>query len=296
MPRICINALPAALLLAAMLPGSAVAASPPPDAQSSGMTAQVLDPEARIYAERDPFSAPLGLGTVGEVYAFRARSAGWCEVALPDGRTGWIVERHVVVRPVRVAGASQPPPGTRGEVLGALAGTLVGNTVTGALLAGTILLAGQPFEGQPVHGSGVVSQTTVLLALGACAASSALTPAAAAYGAYTVGERRQPGGNMLTSWAYATAGGLLGSGLGYGLYALLARATGQGTFSFFGLGGLIGTTAGAVIGYENSRPRYARQYGWASHVSPPTIGLAMDSSTRGQTSPALRLNLVALRF
>jgi len=44
MPRTCISALAAPLLLAAMLPGSAVAASPPPDLQGHTLTAQVLDP------------------------------------------------------------------------------------------------------------------------------------------------------------------------------------------------------------------------------------------------------------
>jgi len=45
MPRICINALSAAPLLAAMLHGSAVDASPPPDDQSPILTTRVLDPD-----------------------------------------------------------------------------------------------------------------------------------------------------------------------------------------------------------------------------------------------------------
>jgi hypothetical protein len=294
--RASFRALPAALLLVIVLAGSAGAESPVPAAQSA-LTAHVLDPDTRIYARRDPFSATLQLNAVGDAYAVRAKAEGWYEVALPDGRTGWIVRQHVVVKPTRAAGSPRAHLGTRREALGALAGTLVGGTVTLACIGGAIVIA-DPFDGLfvRVHGSGTVSQTTVFLALGAIAASEILTPAAAAFGAYTVGERDQPGGNLLTSWAHATAGGLIGSGLGIGLDALLYQVTGSGIFPFTGLGSLVGTTAGAVIGYQHSKPAHARQYGWIRHVSPPTFGLAQDSSTRGQSYPVVQLNLVELRF
>jgi hypothetical protein len=298
MPRTCFNALPAALLLAALLLGSAVAAGPPADARNATLAAQVLDPEARIYAERDPFSAVLLSSAAGDMYAVRARTSGWYEVTLPDGRTGWIAEQHVVVGPARGSGAPRAHPGTEREALGALAGTLVGGTVTGALYVGAFLLADEPFEGlfEPVHGSGTVSQTTGFLALSAAAVSYVLTPAAAAYGAYTAGERDKPGGSMWTSWAYSTAGGILGSGLGIGLSALAFRDLGGGSIPFAALVGTFGTTAGAVLGYENSKRTQAQRYGWTQHVSPPTFGLTLDTSTRGQTFSKVRLNLVALRF
>ena len=60
--------------------------------------------------------------------------------------------------------------------------------------------------------------------------------------------------------------------------------------------GLFAKFAGAVIGYENSRPPYARQYRWTQHLSPPTIALAADNSAGGQLSPVMQLNLVSLRF
>jgi hypothetical protein len=147
-----------------------------------------------------------------------------------------------------------------------------------------------------VHGSGTVTRTMVYLALGATVVSYALTPAAAAYGAYTMGETNRPGGSMWASWVYATAGGVAGTGLGIGLDALASRIFKGTSLAFTVLVGTFGTTAGAVFGYERSRPAGARQYGWMRHVSPPTFGLALDSSARGQSSPVVQLNLVALRF
>jgi uncharacterized protein YgiM (DUF1202 family) len=273
-----------------------MAESPAPAAQSA-LTAQVLDPNARIYAQRDPFSATLWLGRVGDVYDLSTKSGDWYEVALPDGRTGWIVGQHVVVMPARAARSLRAVAGSGREILGAVVGTLVGGTVTGACLIGAFALD-PPFDGlfMRVHGSGTVTRTMVYLALGATVASYALTPAAAAYGAYTMGETNRPGGNMWASWVYATAGGVAGTGLGIGLDALVNQIFHGTTPAFTILVGGFGTTAGAVIGYEKSKPRYAQQYGWTRHVSPPTFGLSMDTSTPGQTSPALRLNLVALRF
>ena len=101
------RALHAALLLVVMLAGSAAAASPVPVTQST-LTAQVLDPDTRIYAQRDPFSATLWLSRVGDVYDLRAEQGGWYEVFLPHGRTGWIVGRHVAVMSARAARSPLP--------------------------------------------------------------------------------------------------------------------------------------------------------------------------------------------
>jgi hypothetical protein len=109
--RTSAHALPAALLLVGMLAGTVIAESPVPGAQNA-LTAQVLDPDARIYAQRDPFSATLWLGRVGDVYDLRTKSGDWYEVALPDGRTGWIVGQHVVVMSARAARSPRPVAGT----------------------------------------------------------------------------------------------------------------------------------------------------------------------------------------
>ena len=291
MARDCIKALKAVLLLAVAVPGAVNAKNPPSSIQDAVLTARVLDSEARIYSDRDPLSDALLAGSTGDLYPVRSKLGSWYEIELPDGRTGWIVGQHVAVKPARAL------LGTRGEIAGALTGTLVGGTATVLLLSGTIALA-DPFDGlfERVHGSGTVSQTAVLFALGASATSLVLTPAAAAFGAYTAGERNQPGGNVLISWVYAAAGGILGAGLGIGLDALASHVTNGNAGIFSSLGGLVGTTAGAVIGYENSRPPYARQYRWTQHLSPPTIALAADNSAGGQLSPVMQLNLVSLHF
>jgi hypothetical protein len=227
----------------------------------------------------------------GEVYPIRSSLGDWYEVELPDGRTGWLLARHAAARRGRYL------PGAGGEVAGALAGTLVGSMVTAGFYGGTMVMLFGPILPSPgVRGSGAVSNTTVWFALGATAASLVLTPAAAAYGAYAAGERYQTGGDMLTSWAYAGAGGIVGLGLGYGFDALSSGMSGGNSGLCTGIGFLAGMTAGAVFGYEESRPPHARRYRWAEHIRPPAVGLTTDSAAFDQQSLALKVNVVHYRF
>jgi hypothetical protein len=290
MARKSFNALLAALLATAW-PGIAGAAGAQSGGRTAFPTARVLDYGTRILAERDPFSAVIVPCLPGDVYPVRRKLGDWYEVELSGGQFGWILARHVVVRSARAL------PGTGGEVAAALTGSLIGSTVTAGFYGGTLVLLFGPGDLlRGVRGSGAVSGTTVWFALGATAASFVLTPAAAAYGAYTVGEKHSPGGNMLTSWAYAGAGGIAGFGLGYCVDAFLSRAAGGSGGLFAGIGLLVGMTAGAVLGYEESKPPFARQYRWAEHIRPPAVGLASSEATLDCQSLAMKVNVVNVRF
>lgn len=257
--------------------------------------ARVLHYKTRIYRRRDPFSPTLRLAAAGETYDVYTSSGTWYEVVLPDGQTGWVAARHLDVKPTRAAGPGGAGSGR--EVLGALAGTLAGGTATTVCLGAALAwsLKGFGFL-KEVHGSGAVSQTTISMATGAGLASAVLTPAAAAYGAYTLGESERPGGSIWLSCVGAAVGGVAGNTIGYGLDALLSLAVGETVYLFSGLGGVVGTTAGAVIGYRKSKPPRPLQLAWARRVNPPALGLAPGNPASGQTSWALQLNLLALQF
>jgi len=291
MTRKSFHHLLAAFLLTIDLPGVVLAGNTPLASAKVPLTARVLDYGSRILQTRDPLSPVLVACLPGDAFPVRSELGDWCEVALPDGGTGWILARHTMVGPARSL------PGAGGEIAGALAGTLVGSTVTAAFYGGTMVMLFGPLDLSPgIGGSGGVSRMTVQFALGATAACVILTPAAAAYGAYVAGERHRPGGNMLTSWAYAGAGGIVGLGLGYGFDALLAGATGETSGLFAGIGLLAGVTAGAVIGYEESKPPYARQWRWARHVRPPAVGLTTTGAAGDHRSLAVRMNVMDFRF
>jgi len=283
-------------LAGALLTLVALSAQRPSAADQPVLRAWVIDGSCRIYGQPDPFSSPLRTAEPGEPYQVLAKSAGWYEVLLPDNRTGWIVARHAVLSSHAGAGPGRVS-GSKGEVWAALGGGLVGGCVgvipMYAFLAYTL---GSLDLFSPVHGSNAVSRTMISIAYGASVASAVVVaPAAAAYGAFSAGEREQPGGNLAQSWAGALAGNLVGAGAGLCLDLLLSGSNTSTGYLFTSLGSLAGTTAGAVIGYEHSKPVYARHYA-AGRVGLPMAGLSLNRTSSGQTSPAVRMDLVTVRF
>lgn len=282
-------------LIVALLTVVAPSAQSPFATVQPALRAWVIDGSCRIYEQPDPFSSPLRTAEAGEVYLVLAKQAGWYKVRLPDERTGWIVASHAVLSshagtgPGRVSGSKHEVWAALG---GAVAGGCVGVIPMYAFLAYTL---GSMNLFSPVRGSNAVSGTTVWIAFGTCMAAVVVAPAAAGYGAFSAGEREQPGGSLAQSWAGALAGNLTGAAAGYCVDALLGNAGSSTSLLFTSIGSLAGTTAGAVIGYQHSKPVYARHYA-AGRVGLPMVGFALDRTSSGQASPVVRVDLATVRF
>ncbi|MCX6844547.1 MAG: SH3 domain-containing protein [candidate division WOR-3 bacterium] len=283
-------------LVGALLTLVAVSVQSQPAPGQPVLRAWVIGDSCRVYEQPDPFSTILRTAEAGEPYRVLAKPPGWYEVQLPDHRTGWIVARHALLssrpgeRPGRVSGSKSEVWTAFG---GALAGGCVGVVPMGAFLAYTL---GSMDFFSPVHGSNAVSGTTISIAFGTWIASVVVVaPAAAAYGAFAAGERGQPGGSLAQSRAMALAGNLTGAGVGLCLDLLLSKSGSSTGPLFTSLGSLAGTTAGAIIGYERSKPAYARHYA-AGRVGLPMVGLSLDRTSSGQRLPAVWVDLVSVRF
>jgi hypothetical protein len=283
-------------LVGALLTLMALAVQGRPAPVQPVLRAWVIDDSCRVYEQPDPFSTILRSVAAGEAYRVMARPAGWYEVELPDHRTGWIISRHAVLSSRLGAGPARASS-SKSEVWTALGGALAGGCVTvvpmGAFLAYSI---GSMELFSPVHGSNGVSGTMVTVAFGTWVASVVVVaPAIAAFGAFTAGEREQPGGSLAQSWAMAMAGNLVGSVAGLCLDLLLSNSGSSTGLLLTSIGSLAGTTAGAVIGYERSKPAYARHYA-ADRVGLPMVGLALNRNSSGQRTPAVWVDLVSVRF
>jgi hypothetical protein len=283
-------------LVGALLTLVALAVQSPPAPGQPVLRAWVIGDSCRVYEQPDPFSAILRTAEPGEPYRVLARPPDWYEVQLPDDRTGWIVARHAVLSsragagPVRASGSKSEVWTSFG---GALAGGCVGVVPMGAFLAYTL---GSLNLFSPVRGHNAVSGTTISIAFGTWITSVVVVaPAVAAYGAFTAGERGQPGGSLPQSWAGAMAGNLAGAGVGLCLDLLLSKSGSSTGLLLTSLGSLAGTTAGAVVGYEHSKPAYARHYA-AGRVSLPMVGLSLGGTSSGHRLPAVWVDLVSVRF
>jgi hypothetical protein len=283
-------------LVGALLTLVAVSAQGQPAPVQPVLRAWVIADSCRIYEQPDPFSTIIRTAAADEPYRVLAKPAGWYEVQLPDHRTGWIVARHAVLSS-RLGPGPARASSSKSEVWTALGGALAGGCVAvvpmGAFLAYAI---GSIDLFSPVHGSNGVSGTTITIAFGTWIASVVLvTPAVAAYGAFTAGEREQPGGSLAQSWAMAMAGNFVVGGAGLCLDYLMSNSGSSGGWLFTSIGSLAGTTAGAVIGYERSKPAYARHYA-AGRIGLPMVGLALNRNSSGQRTPAVWVDLVSVRF
>jgi hypothetical protein len=260
------------------------------------LNARVIGDSCRVYEQPDAFSTILRTAAPGEPYRVLSRPPGWYEVELPDDRTGWIVARHAVLSSRFGTGPARASS-SKSEVWTALGGALTGGCIGMVPMSAFLAYAlGSMDFFSPVHGSNGVSGTTVSIAFGTWVASVVVVaPAIAAFGAFTAGEREQPGGSLAESWATAMAGNLVIGGAGLCLDYLLSNSGSSTGMLFTSIGSLAGTTAGAVIGYERSKPAYARHYA-AGRVGLPMVGLALNRNSSGQRTPAVRVDLVSVRF
>lgn len=233
----------------------------------------------------------------------RDRFGNWQEVFLADGRRGWVQAEMVKVihdsLPVMV---KLQTPGERRsdarrlEFLGAVGGPAVAGT-TAYLLIGFALssgLKGLFNDWGDVHGASGVSSTTTGIASWAGWTAYALTPLAAGGGAYLVGQRVNPGGNLWVASLGSLAGGLVGAGIGEGVDGLVFRYPTQYTFASLGAG--LGTTFGAIYGYDLSQAHHERTLGQALSVRPPVVGLGMCDSGLRRYELGLDLRIVNLGF
>jgi len=260
-------------------------------------TAWVIDEACRVYEHPDPFATVLFATGAGDSYHVIEQSEGWYEVALPGSRTGWIAANHAVLSST-TAGGRPHVAGSGGEVRAALGGALVGGVIgivpLYAFMAYTFGQIGLDLF-TPVHGSDAVSGTTTTIAFTSAIVSLVVaTPAAAAYGAYSAGEQERPGGSLSQAWGAALVGNLAGYTVGFGLDELLSNS-GLPAGLFTTVGSVAGTTTGAVLGYEHSKPANARHYA-SVQVGLPSVALAPGRTASGQVSPVVRANLVDLRF
>lgn len=276
---------------------SVLAAQSTLDMSRNARRAWVIEGACRVYEHPDPFSSALLTTEAGESYQVLERTAGWYEVLLPENRHGWIAANRVVLTSAR-AGGQPHVAGSGNEVRAALGGALVGGVVgivpLYAFMAYTFGQIGLDLF-TPVHGSDAVSGTTTAIAFTSALVSLVVaTPAAAAYGAYSAGEHERPGGSLSQAWGAALVGNLAGYTLGLGLDALLSKS-GTPTGLITAVGSVAGTTTGAVLGYEHSKPANARHYA-SVQVGLPSVALAPGRTASGQVSPMVRANLVTLRF
>ncbi|MBM3331994.1 SH3 domain-containing protein [candidate division WOR-3 bacterium] len=267
-----------------------------PAASAPVLRAWVIDDSSLIYEKPDPFSSTMRIVEHGDALRVLDRSPGWYEVLLPDNRSGWMVAQRAILSsrpgpgPGRVTGSKREMWAAFG---GALAGGLVGIIPMGVFIAYT-LGSLDPFS--PVRGSNGVSGITISTAFGAWVASVVLVgPAAAAYGTFRAGESERPGGNLRMAWGASVVGHIAGTTVGLCLDLLLSQISPSSVFPFSAIGSLAGTTAGAVIGYERSKPTYARYYA-RGRVGLPAVGFSLQRDSSRQVSPAVRLDLVSVRF
>jgi len=258
---------------------------------------RVNDLDTRIFPRPDLFATPLGRAQFNSSYYVLSQIPGWCRVGLAQG-TGWIPVSHVLLPPAE-RGSYFLGVHSRRVFYGALCGSLVGNAA--GLMAEEVVLyqffaiSWTLFE--VPHGSNGISATTFNLSfLGGCL-GFALTPAAAAFGAWDAGEREQPGGSLARSWGIATVTGFSFAAIGLGLDALMERATNGGFPPVFTLvGAVMGPTLGAAWAYESSQPQGRPPGFLAEHLRPPAVGLCMTGRDRTLSHTGVNARLLSLQF
>ena len=251
---------------------------------SVAMTARdvvrVKDPDTPVLPRPDVFATPIGTAPLNSSYYVLSQIPGWRQVALTRG-TGWIPVVHLVLAPTKRKSYFLGVHSRR-VFYGALCGSLVGNAV-GTLAEGAIyyLALADLFSDSYVAGSNGVSNTTINLSLWSGILGCALTPAAAAFGAWDAGEHEQPGGSLARSWGIATLTGFGFTVVGIGLDEVMELGTDYRFPPLFTLVGMVmGPTLGAAWAYEASQPRSGTTGFLSEHLRPPTVGLCMTGRDR----------------
>jgi hypothetical protein len=270
------------------------AGSAKPDSNSSAArrVVRVKDPDTPIFPRPDLFATPIGEAPLNSSCYVLSQIPGWCQVVLVQG-TGWIPVAHLVL-PSTERESYFLGIHSRRVFYGALCGSLVGNAA-GLLVEGTLFyqtLAGF-FSNSDVKGSNGVSATTLNLSLWSGVLGLALTPAAAAFGAWDEGEQKQSGGSLARSWGIATVTGFSLTAVGLGLDELT-------DYRFLGLftlvGAVMGPTLGAAWAYESSQLQGGQSGFLAGHFLPPAVGLCLTGRDRALSHTCVNARLLSLRF
>jgi hypothetical protein len=264
---------------------------------------RVADFGAHIYSSPDPFATFIQTAPFNSSYYVVSQIPGWRQVLLAQG-TGWIPVSQVLLSPVKRESYFLGVHSRR-VFYGALCGSLVGNavgTVAEFAEANQILTAYWglftywAFVPAP-HGSNGVSRTTFNLSFWSSVLGLALTPGAAAFGAWNEGEQEQSGGSLARSWGIATVAGFSLTAVGFGVDELTQAATNGSFPPLFSLVGMVmGPTLGAAWAYESSQPQ-----GWppgflAGHLLPPTVGFCMTGRDRTLSHTGVNARLLSLQF
>ncbi len=167
------------------------------------------------------------------------------------------------------------------EFGGALGGTVCcGGTSMGCLYTSlfmTLLVIGIEATGGSANESAyrIITDSAV-----GGVAALALMPLSAAFGVTEVGKRMDPGGRFLSSWLGAVCGAVAGFGLGYGAgYIVDKTADNQNLYWAILPTTLLGNAAGAVIGYNLSRPGESRQGFFNNRFDLPKYGFMKKMNT-----------------
>lgn len=284
-------------LLLAVSGLQAGAAKPDSGSTAARGEVRVEDFDAHIYPRPDLFATPLGRAQLNSSYYVLSQTPGWCRVALTQG-TGWIPVSHVLLPPAE-RGSYILGVHSRRVFYGALCGSLVGNAA--GLVAGFAevyqILAGLSSVFVVPYGSNGVSSTTLNVSILSGTLGFALTPAAAAFGAWDAGEREQPGGSLARSWGIATVSGFAFTMVGIGLDMLVQKATNSSfPLVFAPVGAVMGPTLGAAWAYESSQPQGGPPGFLAGHFLPPTVGFCMTGRDRALSHTGVNARLLSLRF
>jgi len=163
-------------------------------------------------------------------------------------------------------------------------GGAMGGFLLSAALAGGLLLI---FPDEPAIGP-VNIQTQALTILGLTGVIG--VPCLTSYGAYLVGNHYEQDGKYWPSVLGAYLGLLGGVAVGAGIWKLT-----ENSICIIPCG-IIGITAGSVIGYNRSRPKPSSSQGFYNHFEPPTLGLRPEKTDDGKTITAVDFKLIKARF
>lgn len=152
---------------------------------------------------------------------------------------------------------------------------------------------GESFSGTELSTSEIVIFTSL---------SCITTTAASAYGTFEAAKEFKQNGSYLMSWLGATGGLITGCGLGLGTGYFLEKIFvgwpwGWSVITF----GLVGTSLGAVIGYNLSIPkeesRFESGYGFLHrHFDLPSFTMKTEKTQEGKTITAFDFRLINARF
>lgn len=168
----------------------------------------------------------------------------------------------------------------------------VGSGIGASLLVAGILMSDERRNLGVVFGLSVVLSTLPFI----------LTPVGAAWGTFKAAKEIDPGGSFWVSCFGATAGLIVGGGLGFGSEYVIHKTTGgdrNSSWPYWWLTiplAFLGNSIGAVIGYNLSLPRKFRPGYLYQHFDPPSFCMKTEKTQEGKTITAVNFRLINARF